>query len=148
MGGSILSDESIKDDLQKQIASQIAEGLEHYKVYLQVDLPKTTGWVMREKELVTALERMESETHCNQRCPNCNNTGKPCDSCGEFHLKLVMCPPHEVRSSQHHSCPTCGKFFWQCSFCKAVINDPILVRRHICYLETDKNCGVTETRKY
>lgn len=47
------------------------------------------------------------------KCELCGDTGKPCNSCGEFHSSDVMCPPHEVRSKGKGSinapCPRCGR---------------------------------------
>lgn len=87
MGGAIFPD-GMKDKLQDQIANQISEGLEAYKVHLQTDQPKTAGWAMREKEMISALDRMESTTH-NIIC---------------------MCHPHEVRmNSGEDKCPTCNR---------------------------------------
>lgn len=43
------------------------------------------------------------------KCSICNNTGKPCASCGEYHSSRCMCPPHEVRMKWiENICPDCG----------------------------------------
>lgn len=43
-------------------------------------------------------------------CRLCKGTGKPCDSCGEYHQPPVMCPPHEVRMKwAKNICPECGR---------------------------------------
>lgn len=46
-----------------------------------------------------------------KKCSLCNNTGKPCNSCDEYHPMQSMCPPHEVRmkwSAAENVCPQCG----------------------------------------
>ncbi|KKK51955.1 hypothetical protein LCGC14_3109780 [marine sediment metagenome] len=133
----------------------VRNALETYKKHLQTDDPETIEWANIEKQLVIALERMESTTHepthepkvedpCNVAgCPDCNSTGKPCKSCGEFHPSISMCPSHEVRSSRHNSCPTCGKFFWQCFHCCMVTHTPDYVRTHKCM---DEDIKVWEQR--
>ena len=46
----------------------------------------------------------------NQKCRLCNGTGKPCNSCGEYHPSITMCPPHEVRMKwAKNICPDCGR---------------------------------------
>ncbi len=44
----------------KEYTELITEGIEKYKIHLSVDEPKTVQWVMIEKNLITALERMQS----------------------------------------------------------------------------------------
>jgi len=43
------------------------------------------------------------------KCSICNNTGKPCANCGEYHSSRSICPPHEVRMKwTKNVCPDCG----------------------------------------
>ena len=43
------------------------------------------------------------------KCRLCGGTGKPCDTCGEYHPSICMCPPHEVRMKwAKNICPECG----------------------------------------
>ena len=123
----------------------VRNALETYKKHLQTDDPETIEWANIEKQLVIALERMESPDRVDVQaeCPDCDNHGRPCKSCGEHHSNLVMCPPHEVRSSMCNSCPTCGKFFWQCGWCGMITHTPDYVRTHKCM---DENIKVWEQR--
>ena len=52
----------------------IRDAIEAYKEHLKMDVPRTAGWVMREKEMIAALERMEAETHEPEewKCPRCS----------------------------------------------------------------------------
>lgn len=61
-------------------------------------------------QLKCVQSEVKSEEEKNQKCLLCNNTGKPCDSCREYHDKDTMCPSHEVRMKWVKKvCPVCGK---------------------------------------
>lgn len=96
MEGAILSDDDMRNDVQEQIAEQIAEGIERYKKHLKMDTPRTAGWVMREKEMITALDRMEAEAHADLI-----DTNPPGDEpCG-----FAICQNPEFR--MHIGCESC-----------------------------------------
>jgi len=55
-------------------------------------------------------KELKKSSNNKNKCPLCNNTGKPCKSCGEYHRETTSCPPHEVRMRWvKNICPECGR---------------------------------------
>jgi hypothetical protein len=54
------------EEMVRFYAEDLNKAIEAYKKHLQEDSPKTVNWAMRERELIVALERMQSEKHLNE----------------------------------------------------------------------------------
>jgi len=87
------------------------EGYENFNIedLLCADLFNTMGHL--HEILVEKLQKKKEKSSNNKnKCPLCNNTGKPCKSCGEYHRETTSCPPHEVRMRWvKNICPECGR---------------------------------------
>lgn len=67
-----------------RLEEMFCEAIEAYKKHLQNDHPKTVQWVMIEKQLISALEKMESRNHLE-------------------HYKICACPEYRM----HKGCEDC-----------------------------------------
>ncbi|GEM_PF-2954769 len=73
-----------------KLSNVIRNGIAAYAKSLQRDHPETVGWAMKEKELVTALELMESPT----------KPARMLEKCG-----YEFCPDPDFR--MHMGCEEC-----------------------------------------
>lgn len=70
---------------------------------------KNKSGVMKHIEIRTEIPVAALPKKNKSNCRYCKGTGKPCSGCGEYHLGISMCPPHEVRIKWGKNiCPGCG----------------------------------------
>lgn len=81
----------------------IAEGLEAYKQHLQNDNPKTVQWAMIEKNLISALEKMQSENHLCENADFCEEKGL--NDCGCRPIGSSCIHSSCIHKVKHPICP-------------------------------------------